>query len=237
MSITDAFLTAKHVVHDPSSGAEPDELRVRVPQADVSSGPDIGVSILLKSQGKPQWKASDDIAVIPLPDLSAYKDLQAVGLGDFGASDDDIYQGASVIVLGYPGLLGDEREQYFKFGPIARTGIVAWINPVDRLNNSFLVDANLYPGNSGGPVFHVRTGLTRSGGMNIGGGLALIGVVSKGSTQISAVLDQSTGKPVLNPTTGQPAAVVQVAGIGGLSVIQPVAVARRLADECFAVAH
>ena len=56
-------------------------------------------------------------------------------------------------------------------------------NPSDRLGHPFLVDANLMPGNSGGPVFHVPTGVNRFGEFSIGGKLSLIGIVSKGPEQ------------------------------------------------------
>ena len=58
-------------------------------------------------------------------------------------------EGDEVYTLGYPlGLVGDERNYV-----IARQGIVARIRDwYDSRSDTFLIDALIYPGNSGGPV-------------------------------------------------------------------------------------
>ena len=62
----------------------------------------------------------------------------------------DIFEGANVMVLG----CGNE----YLIRAITRAGIVAWMNPDDPYGKPFLIDANIYPGNSGGPVLKVPTG-------------------------------------------------------------------------------
>src|SRR5690242_17616296 len=58
-------------------------------------------------------------------------------------------EGDSVFVLGFPmGIVGDERSRV-----IARSGSVARIQDMlAGTANSFLVDASVFPGNSGGAV-------------------------------------------------------------------------------------
>ena len=169
----------------------------------------------------PIWKTIEgaDLAVIPLPpDLpKKYDNLHAVGIQDFGSTEDDVFQGAPVLALGYPGVIGEAPLSF----PIARSGIVAWTDPTDRLHKPFLVDANLMPGNSGGPVFHVRNGTNRFGGFAVGGGLALIGVVSKGTGQDYKI-------PVQTPAGLAGVLQFQIRGLGGIGVNEPALKAKEL---------
>jgi hypothetical protein len=91
--------------------------------------------------------------------------VHAVGLQDFGNAD-DIYQGASILVFGYPVILGQD----YLSTPLARGGIISWIDPTGPTDKRFLIDSNMFNGNSGGPVFHLRSGFTKSGGLVIGMG-------------------------------------------------------------------
>jgi hypothetical protein len=99
-------LTAKHVVHSPQDGWMPAEIRMRLARNAATPDPDLGVNIPLTVNNQQTWRSigETDLAVLPLPDLSGYSDLHAVSLGDFGASEDDVFQGAPVLVLGFPGL-------------------------------------------------------------------------------------------------------------------------------------
>ena len=99
----------------------------------------------------------EDVAVIPINtrELSEQRIEFAVfqreknGLSRAQALEAGIGEGDGVFVLGFPlGLAGDERNYV-----IARQGIIARIQ--DWLNeqaNYFLIDASVFPGNSGGPV-------------------------------------------------------------------------------------
>jgi hypothetical protein len=170
------------MVSDPSKGWAPTDIRMRLARNAASPTPDLGVRVHLRVNGKDIWDSlSDmsDLAVVPLPDLSSYTDLHAVSINDFGPTEDDVFQGAPILVLGYPPVIGEWPLST----PIARSGIVAWTNPTNGLGSPFLIDANVFPGNSGSPVFHIRTGLGRSGNFTIGGGFALIGILSQVSEQ------------------------------------------------------
>jgi hypothetical protein len=236
-----ALLTAKHMVLDSDIGFFPTQLSMRLPKTEPSAEVDFGVIVPLVVNGRNIWitsTAPSDLAIIPLPDLSKYKNIHAVGLQDFGTPE-DIFQGASVIVLGYPGILGDT----YQTAPIARGGLIAWIDPDDPINKPFLVDANIFGGNSGGPVFRLRNGFDKHGTMVLVGGISFIGIVSQDAKEYSDVVvtDNATYAQKIrtpNPLTGVPNDVEAVVkNIGGIGVIEPVSRARKLVEEVFQIPH
>lgn len=115
---------------------------------------------LLNERGKETWSAHPDptvdIGVIPI----AVNKLQADGV-EFGWIPEElmafrdrikslgITQGDEIYILGFPmGLAGEERKY-----AIARSGIIARLDDeIIETTHSFLVDASVFPGNSGGPV-------------------------------------------------------------------------------------
>jgi hypothetical protein len=224
-------LTAKHVFFDPTKSFFPTVLYLRLPQSEPRATDDLGIELPLVVNGKRLWHSSDDadLAVIALPNLSGYKDLHGISLNDFGG-EDDIYQGATVVVMGYPELLGPD----YQTTPIARGGIIAWTNPNGRLDHTFLVDANVFSGNSGGPVFHTSGGLTRNGGITLGGPPKLIGIVSKDAYEEAPVRVGETPIKAVNQQTGNVVPMTaQVLNIGGIGIIEPVAKAKKLIIDTF----
>lgn len=223
------LLTAKHVFYQPAIGYVPDQLWIRVAKDQPFAANDFGVPLPLIVGGKAVWRGADDgsdLAVAPLPDLRKYPNLHGIGLQEFG-TDDDLYQGASVIILGYPALLGEA----FLATPIARSGIIAWTDP-DGLDKPFLVDANVFEGNSGGPVFHSRSGMMRYGGMALGGGIAFIGIVSQDAKEYAQVIGAGAQGPFIGTSpdpSGKPSPIfAEVKNIGGIGVIEPASKAKRL---------
>jgi len=217
------LLTARHMVDEPKRNWKPAEIQMRLARGPTGSQDDLGVTIPLIVNNVSVWKAIEgtDLAVLPLPSgLNKYGDLHAVGIQDFGLTEDDVFQGAPVLVLGYPGVIGEAPLSF----PIARSGIVAWTDPTDRLHKPFLVDANLMPGNSGGPVFHIRNGFNRYGTFVLGGGLALIGIVSM-------VAEQDYKVPLQTPAGPAGVLQLQIRGLGGIGVIEPALQAKQLVDE------
>jgi hypothetical protein len=235
------LLTAKHMVFNPDEGYLPTQLYMRLPKSEPSSETDFGVVLPLIVNGRNVWNTTStpsDLAVVPLPDLSKYKTLHAVFLKDFGTAD-DIYQGASVLILGYPGILGEA----YQTSPIIRGGVVAWTDPDDPTLKPFLVDANIFGGNSGGPVFHQRSGFDRHGGMVLGGGIAFVGIVSQDAKEFSDVIvtDNATFASKLNlpnKLSGKPDEVKAVVkNIGGIGVVETAARARQLVEDVFKIPH
>lgn len=225
------LLTAKHVFFEPEKSFYPTVLYLRLPQNEPRAADDLGVEMPLVVNGRRLWHSSDDadLAVIPLPNLSGYKDLHGISLADFGG-EDDVYQGAAVVVMGYPELLGPD----FQTSPIARGGIIAWTDPNGRLDHPFLVDANVFSGNSGGPVFHTSSGLTKYGGMTIGGSPKLIGIVSKDAYEEAPVHAGAAPANSINTQTGEITPVTaKVLNIGGIGIVEPAAKAKRLITDTF----
>ena len=95
--------------------------------------------------------------------------------------------GAPVLVLGFP--LGLRSKQYSI--PIVRKGIVALSEP-----GNIIVDAAIFPGNSGGPVIYVPT-------IKLGRGLKtttlnkerVVGLVSSVISYVESAISPKSGRP------------------------------------------
>jgi len=124
---------------------------------------------------------------------------------DFGG-ESSTYDGEQIIVLGFPALVEEEYQQH----ALMRSGVVASTDPAGPTDNEFLIDARIFPGNSGGPVFAPPTGVDRDGGFSTGREAKLLGLVSQ---TINAKPDAAFG--VLLP---KEALVIGAAGVG---VIEP----------------
>ena len=227
------LLTAKHVFFDPAQQYIPDFIRIRLPKDSQSLEEDQGVKVDLRDGDKTIWKSLDDgsdLAVVKSIDLAKYWNIHAVSLADFG-TDSDTYQGAQVLVFGYPVILG---QDYLKT-PYARGGIVSWIDPEGGLSKPFLIDANVFSGNSGGPVFHVRSGFQKNGSLALGGGFALIGIVVRDAVELAPVVSGGRLTMTPDPLNGIPQPnVAMVQNIGGIGIVEPVSKARDLVNKfCF----
>ena len=75
----------------------------------------------------------------------------------------------------------------------------------------------------------MRTGLHKFGAFNIGGGLALIGIVSQTSLQQYKVSMPPNPQDFLhiNPQFAE----LDLAGIGGIGIIEPVSKAKKLVQQ------
>jgi len=217
------FVTARHMFCDPDNHWHPASIQLRFAWEEKKSIYSFfGVPLELQdSLGKDIWASLEDgsdVAAAELTDkllraLPAEDRLQtydAVHLADLST---EVYEGGQVIILGYPGLVAND----FLVKAILRQGTVAWTNPRSPADNTFLVDANLYPGNSGGPVMKLPYGLTSEGKIDFlsGGKIRLVGIVSQGVQQDISLGGRKTS----------------VYGIGGIGVIEPASKIRRLIEE------
>jgi hypothetical protein len=117
--------------------------------------------------------------------------------------------------------------------------MIAWTDPDDPYGKPFLIDANIFGGNSGGPVFRIRNGFDKHGNLNLGGSITFIGIVSEDAKEYSDVVvsDQTTYIKKLNqinPLTQKPDSVLaEVKNIGGIGVVEPVARIKELLEDVY----
>ena len=116
--------------------------------------------------------------------------------------------------MGYPCIVGNE----YLVRAISRGGIIAWLDPQKPYAKPFLIDANIYPGNSGGPVLWLPTGMAKSGTYNIGGRVTLLGIVSKAPGQ---EMEQNFTLQVPGSLLPQSVHLKQSIPLGGTGIIEP----------------
>ncbi|MCP2080773.1 UNVERIFIED_ORG: hypothetical protein J2W74_001959 [Methylorubrum zatmanii] len=225
------LITAKHVVSGP--GYAPTILQMRLALED--GDPPFGVTLQLVDRfGKNLWRSlpdDSDLAVMPLPDMTQYKNLRAIGFHSFGIRG-DLVQGGNVVIIGYPSIVSAlTNTQDILVSPIARGGIIAWVDPLDAANKPFIVDANLWQGNSGGPVFRQTNGVQPGGDFTLGGELKLIGIVSKGGAQRAPVRTESQPLVQVDQSTGQVEQFYAlVNNVGGIGYIEPISKVKSLVE-------
>lgn len=112
-----------------------------------------------------------------------------------------------VVFMGYPAGLYDAAN----LTPIARQGLAATPIPLDYEGlPAFLIDAAVFPGSSGSPVFIFDRGMvvSRSGGVNMGGTrLHLLGV-------LASVYENEVTAEITTIAKRRVATVPQVLGLG-----------------------
>lgn len=185
------LVTARHVFHDPSEGWAPARLNVRFSWFDEKDVDEyFGVSLELRRKGRRCWiphpDPDVDLACMPLTLTKVQTGkakLPRIAVGAF-APVKEIYEGAPVAVLGHPGAVGPR----FWSRAILRQGVVSWVSPTHPGSNVFLVDSNVFPGNSGGPVFKLPAGTDRQGNFAVGGNVAFLGVVSQARIQMMPLI-------------------------------------------------
>lgn len=179
------IVTAKHVFYEPTANWHPAELRIRFSwQEHKSVYDELGIALRLRDEnGKDMWTALDDgsdiAAIVPQSQIRDVP-VDAIFAKDF-AGKDDVFEGASVVVIGYPGVIGNE----YLIRSIIRMGIIAWTDPNAPFDKPFLIDANVFPGNSGSPVLRIPIGLSREGELSPFGEkkVDLLGLISQGPVQ------------------------------------------------------
>lgn len=139
------LITAKHVVADPADSTRPvnDNLVYRINQQEGSAY--LLKDLQLEEKGYGKWFLSKthDVACrfIELEAISKHRIITP----DKFLPTIQLHTGANLLVLGFPMGLRSEAHP----NPIARKGMVARADKDD-----LLVDAFVFPGNSGGPVLY-----------------------------------------------------------------------------------
>lgn len=116
-------------------------------------------------------------------------DEHVMTVGDM--KTEGVSEGDGVFVLGFPmGIVAPQRKNV-----IARVGAIARIRDVlDGHQSSYLIDANIFPGNSGGPVV-IRPEITSIKDTKSINRAALVGIVKSYVTYKDIAISQQTGNP------------------------------------------
>jgi hypothetical protein len=133
------LLTARHMLVDPDNGQVTRALWMRIPSSVGESEPPVELTLFDRT-GKNLWMSSTDgsdlaVILLPIPKLGFLpQKLDGVFVHEFGGTQTDIYQGARVLVLGYPQFLRKpDQTNPYSTTPVARAGIIAWVDPSSPL--------------------------------------------------------------------------------------------------------
>lgn len=133
-------------------------------------------------------------------------------------SQSGVSEGDFIYVLGFPMGIVDPDRQYV----IARSGIIARIrDALEKQRDDFLIDASVFPGNSGGPVIYKPEIISIQGTRSITQP-GLIGIVSCYLSYKDTAVSQQTGS-----------VRVVFEENSGLAVVIPVDFILETIDICF----
>ena len=147
----------------------------------VPPNPDADVAVLSIN---PRLLEADDIEFkFFAPDVNTFTLDQAREI--------EVSEGDGVFVLGFPlGEAGEDRNY-----AVVRQGIMARVQDWVKGNaGTFLIDASIFPGNSGGPVL-LKPELTSIQGTKRNNRCGLIGMVSSYLPYREVAVSQQTGRP------------------------------------------
>ena len=226
------LVTAKHVV---KVSPEPDapmqkSIRLRFSWFESRSVTDyLGIEIPLedaKGTALVVLHDSADLACFPLnisvEEAGAKSAPALAGLEDMAKSD-EIFAGASTMILGYPSAI----EPTFWTRAVLRGGIISWVSPANPDMEPILVDSTVTYGHSGGPAFRVPTGLDQFGNFSVGGRPAFLGIVSQ--LRYQPMLPTIAGKPF--PIKGPEGRQVDFNSLMSIGVLEPPGHVRQLLEK------
>ena len=152
------FITAKHVIFKPNSSQTLDSISIRFNSFDsLALDEHFGTTIGLNyPDGTPTWYCLPDstIDVVCIPVTGDYdwpiKEFPFLPYWTF-ANEIDYFEGKEIFTLGYPSILTYDLLNK----ALLRRGIINYVPSFKNNNQNVLIDCNVFPGNSGGPVFAV----------------------------------------------------------------------------------
>jgi S1-C subfamily serine protease len=155
---------------------------------------------LFDSKGIPYWQGHSkvDLAAIGIDadflrhekiSYSFFK-LDSNGMNLLEMTQNGVSEGDFIYVLGFPMGIVDLDRQYV----IARSGIIARLrDAIEKRGLEFLIDASVFPGNSGGPVIYKPEIISVEGTLSVAKP-SLIGIVSGYLSFKDIAVSQQTGK-------------------------------------------
>ncbi len=203
------LVTNRHVIQNKN------QIIVRFSPSGDNPSKDFPVN--LYKDAEPIWTGHSDpkidVAVLQF-NLNSVKD-QGMDVGFFRSDDHTLTceqmketgmaEGDFIYALGYPmGIVNAERQYV-----IARSGIVARIRDLyDKRSQEFIIDAFVFPGNSGGPVLSKPEAIGLKG-TNIPKSPKLIGIVKGYLPYKDVAISQQTKRPrvIFEENTGLTAVV------------------------------
>lgn len=131
-----------------------------------------------------------DLALSPIAIDQGVEDIKLIG-EDLFEKFQNIPLGDDVFFLGYP--LGLGIQNVPKLSPLLRVGVIALKNS----DSTFLLDANVYPGSSGSPVFY-KPVLAQNDGKSTNIGttrpLKFLGLVNNNLSAQEEAISKKTGR-------------------------------------------
>jgi len=195
------LITNRHVFEDAKTKIFRKEVFLRFNIGENQGAKSYKVT-LLNEKNQPLWIRHEDenvdIAIFP---INGQK-LKEEGIRFFFFAEDlhtflssqfkeiGISTGDGIFVLGFPlGIRGETRNFV-----IVRQGIIARADEEVLKKHFFFIDAQIYPGGSGGPVILKPELVSITGTKNVGRA-GLIGIISKGITYPEVAISEQTGRP------------------------------------------
>jgi len=188
--MTKLFLvTNKHVFEDENMGGSAKEIILHFIRSDGTGEPELGapISIQIDIPWHCHPDPNVDLAIVPLGELISNLSIEGNPVFYKSIPKDIVYEVGNtselqgfeeVVFVGYPLGLIDSVNHL----PVVRRGITASLTNVD-FNGlpQFLIDAGVYQGSSGSPVFISNQGFIpdRAGNVTLGSRLLFMGIVSK----------------------------------------------------------
>jgi S1-C subfamily serine protease len=191
------LVTARHVVQDRQN------LKVRLNPSVAGA---VGQQFEIPTKppaGRATWFFHPDPAVDVAAVRVDYNGLtqQGFAVGFFEQDEQTIHRaqmpaeeiaaGDGVFVLGFPMNLAGQQRNYV----IVRQGVIARISEmIESASPSFMIDAFVFPGNSGGPVV-LRPDIVSIQGTKPHSRAVLMGLVTQSRSYVDTALSQQTRRP------------------------------------------
>ena len=181
----DFLVTNSHVAATPNLFVR---LNVRSP---IRKSIRRSLDTLIAESGRPWMNAPKaDVSILSISHLSWSSsdtlDHKAFGVSLFKTWD-YLQEGDDLYVLGFPMQIGTADH----YSPVYRSGIIA----LKQNKGEFLIDCNIYPGNSGGPVFLRPAIYDDRADSNEGRQASFVGIVSAYIPYTDVAISQQTQRP------------------------------------------